>query len=140
MKSDELAATPEARTVALDVLERAKGRPNFGNGGEVENLLSRAKVNFQTRQAVLPPKKRAIDIVFGPQDFDPEYDRGKDATANIKKLFQDVIGCEDVVQKLEGYQRIYANMKQLGRDPATKIPTNFVFKGPPGRLKVEQYS
>ncbi|TGZ77525.1 NFX1-type zinc finger-containing protein 1 [Ascodesmis nigricans] len=135
LKSDGLAVTPQARDVALEVLERAKMRPNFGNGGEVENILSRAKVNYQTRRSKLPPKKRALDIVFAPEDFDPEHDRGKNASANIQKLFADVIGCENVIQKLEGFQRIYANMKALGRDPIGKIPTNFVFKGPPGTGK-----
>jgi hypothetical protein len=35
--------TSQARRVALDVLERARRRSNFGNGGEVENLLNAAK-------------------------------------------------------------------------------------------------
>ncbi|KAF8854271.1 P-loop containing nucleoside triphosphate hydrolase protein [Acephala macrosclerotiorum] len=130
-----LEATEPAIKVAMDVLEKASTRVNFGNGGEVENLITKAKINYQKRISTIPVPDRPKTWIFEPQDFDPEFDRSKTATANLKELFNDVIGCEDIIAKLEQYQRISQTMKLRGLDPKDYIPTNFVFKGPPGTGK-----
>ncbi|KUJ21293.1 P-loop containing nucleoside triphosphate hydrolase protein [Mollisia scopiformis] len=130
-----LEATEPAIKVAMDVLEKASSRVNFGNGGEVENLITKAKINYQKRVSSMPVPDRPKTWIFAPQDFDPEFDRGKSATNNLKELFKDVIGCEDIISKLEQYQRISQVMKLKGLDPKDFIPTNFVFKGPPGTGK-----
>jgi hypothetical protein len=114
------------------VLSRLRNRPNFGNIGEVENLLSKAKIRYQKRQSSLPLEQRSPDAPFEPRDFDPEFDRGKNATANLGKLFEDVVGCDEIIEKLRGYQQAAETAKMLGKDPRDLIPTNFVFKGPPG--------
>ncbi|KAG6919535.1 hypothetical protein DXG01_005125 [Tephrocybe rancida] len=102
MKKDDLAATDSAKVTAMQVLDRARNRKGFGNGGA---------------------------------DFDLEHDRGARAATNLVKLFSDVVGREDVVQKLEEYQRLAQAMKGRGMDERSQIPTNFVFKGPPGTGK-----
>lgn len=129
LKVQDLSATDAAKNVAIEVLSRSRNRPNFGNAGELENLLSVAKNNYQKRRSHLP---RTAEILFEPQDFDPDYERSANATSNLKILFKDVVGCEKIVQKLEEYQSIAHASKQRGRDPRNIIPTNFVFKGPPG--------
>ena len=133
LKIQDLSATDAAKDVAIEVLSRSRNRPNFGNAGELENLLSVAKNNYQKRMSHLPYSARSAEISFEPQDFDANYERSANATSNLKELFKDVVGCEKVIQKLEGYQRIAHASKQQGRDPRNLIPTNFVFKGPPGR-------
>ena len=78
---------------------------------------------------------RALNVVFEPVDFDPDFNRADDSGTNLKKLFEDVVGCEKIVAKLEEYQNIARVMKQRGKEPREAralIPTNFVFKGPPG--------
>ncbi|KAH7360356.1 P-loop containing nucleoside triphosphate hydrolase protein [Rhexocercosporidium sp. MPI-PUGE-AT-0058] len=130
-----LEASEEAIKVAMDVLSKASQKANFGNGGEVENLISKAKTNYQSRISHLPVPDRPKEWVFLPQDFDPEFERSKSATSNLKKLFADVVGCEAVVHKLETYQRVALAMKNRDLDPRPYIPTNFVFKGPPGTGK-----
>ena len=132
LKVQDLSATDAAKDTAIEVLSRSRNRPNFGNAGELENLLSIAKNNYQKRMAPVPFAARSPEILFEPQDFDPDYRRSANATSNLKELFKDVIGCEKIVKKLEGYQRIAHASKQNGRDPRDLIPTNFVFKGPPG--------
>ena len=134
LKKQNLTSSDAATNVAIELLSRARNRPNFGNAGELENLLGVAKNNYQKRMSSVPYADRPADISFEPQDFDPDYNRGANATSNLKELFKDVIGCEEIVQKLEGYQRIAHASKQQGRDPRNLIPTNFVFKGPPGRF------
>jgi hypothetical protein len=132
LNNQDLSATDVAKDVAIEVLSRSRNRPNFGNAGELENLLSVAKNNHQKRMSQLPYSARTAEMLFQPQDFDPDYDRSANATSNLKELFKDVVGCEKIIQKLEGYQRIAHASKQGGRDPRNLIPTNFVFKGPPG--------
>jgi AAA lid domain len=132
LKQQDLDATDKAKAVAIEVLSRARNRPNFGNAGEVENLLAKAKNNYQTRQASLPVARRSFDVVFQPQDFDIDFDRAEHSEERLKKLFKDIIGCEKTIEKLKGYQHIAHVMREKGRDARDLIPTNFVFKGPPG--------
>lgn len=133
LKNQDLGVTERAVSVAIDILGRARNGLNFGNGGDVENLISRAKSNFQTRQSKLPVEERSIDFVFEPQDFDPDFDRAAGAETNLTELFKDVIGCEGIVAKLEGYLKVAKGMRAHGRDPRGQIPMNFIFKGPPGK-------
>ena len=132
MRHQDLNATQEAKLVARDVLERASRRPNFGNAGEVENQLGHAKNRFQGRQSAKKPSERAHDVIFEPQDFDPDFDRTAKAAERLKELFKDIVGCEEVVAKLGSYQQIAHGMKIRGINPSDMIPTNFLFKGPPG--------
>ena len=133
LKIQDLSATDAAKDVAIEVLSRSRNRPNFGNAGELENLLSVAKNNFQKRMSHLPSYyARFPEILFEPQDFDLDFERSANAASNLKELFKDVVGYDKIVKQLEGYQRIAHASKQQGRDPRDLIPTNFVFKGPPG--------
>ena len=132
LKSGDLDATDSAKKVALELLIRMRNRPNFGNAGEVENIITQAKARCLSRRATLPAADRPIDIVFEPQDFDPDFDRGVTATANLVKLFDDIVGCEDIIDGLNGYQELALVCKKTGKDPRELIPMNFVFTGPPG--------
>ncbi|GLA87164.1 hypothetical protein AtubIFM56815_011439 [Aspergillus tubingensis] len=125
-------ATAEAKSVVRQCLSRARNRPNFGNAGEVDILLDKAKLRHQQRLSAR--ETRNIDILE-PQDFDPDFDREQNAVANCRKLFQGVVGCEQLVTQFEGYQHVARNMKKLGLDAREKIPFNFLFRGPPGSGK-----
>lgn len=133
LKDQDLGATPEAVSTAIDVLSRERAGLNFGNGGSVENLISKAKAGYQARQAKLPLAQRSIDFVFEPQDFDADYDRASGAETNLQDLFKGVVGCEDIIGKLDGYLRVAKGMRTQGIDPRGQIPMNFIFKGPPGK-------
>ncbi|RDW66353.1 hypothetical protein BP6252_09988 [Coleophoma cylindrospora] len=135
LSSQNLDASLGAVSTAIDVLNRARNGLNFGNGGEVENLISKAKKNYQTRQSLLPPAERSIDFTFERQDFDPEYDRASGAELHLTELFQGVVGCESIVSKLDGYLKVAKGMRAQGLDPRGSIPMNFIFRGPPGTGK-----
>ena len=135
LKKQGLDATKEAKDVAISVLSRARHRPNFGNAGEVENMLSHAKASQQSRQSAKPPSARSTDIIFEPQDFDAKFDRSTKADVNCRELFKDTIGCNDIVDKFEGFVRTVNIMRARGIDPRDHIPFNFIFKGPPGTGK-----
>lgn len=139
LRQQDLDATQEAKKVALEVLSRARNRPNFGNAGEVENQLSLAKGRFQARQSAREDSGGSCDVVFAPQDFDADYMRGSRAATNLQALFAGMIGCEDVIKKLGSYQKLAQGLKARGQDPRETVPTNFLFKGPPGKLDVTPF-
>ncbi|KAG1894709.1 P-loop containing nucleoside triphosphate hydrolase protein [Suillus fuscotomentosus] len=134
LNDQDLSATEKAKQIALGLLSRRKNRPNFGNGGEVENMLTFAKDRYLKRQAS-QPSHLSQDIVFEPEDFDPNWDRDQHAAANLTQLFEDMVGCEAVIQKLGDYQNMAQGMKASGLDMRKQIPTSFIFKGPPGTGK-----
>jgi DNA polymerase III delta prime subunit len=53
----------------------------------------------------------------------------------LRDVFKHIVGCDDIVAKLEDYQKIVANMQCLGEDLKQVIPFNFLFRGPPGTGK-----
>lgn len=132
LTSQDLGATQQAVSTAIDVLSRLRNGLNFGNGGDVENLISKAKANYQARQSTLPAAQRSIDFIFEPQDFDPDYDRASGAETNLQELFKGVIGCEGIIGKLDGFLKVAKGMRAQGLEPRGQIPMNFIFKGPPG--------
>ncbi len=105
-------------------------RANFGNGGAVDNLLNAAKANAVRR---LKGQKVPAMMTLEAQDFDPDYNRASNANDNLTEMFKDVVGCESVVAKLRMYQQVALTKRNRGEDATDLIPTNFVFKGPPGR-------
>lgn len=132
LKAQDLDATSHAKAVALDILQRKRVRPNFGNAGEVDNILGNAKANFQSRQSRLPVSSRASEVTFEPEDFDPQHARANQAASNLTELFKDMVGAEAIIQKLRGLQETAERMKKRGIDYRSETPTTFVFRGPPG--------
>ncbi|KAK0650649.1 NFX1-type zinc finger-containing protein 1 [Lasiodiplodia hormozganensis] len=132
LKQQGFAATDQAKKAASDMLSRARNRPHFGNAGEIDIILNAAKLKHQQR---ISKGKQTASASFEPQDFDPDFDRGQKATTNVAKLFEGVVGCDDIVSQLKGYQTTAANMRELGLDPKEQIPFAFLFRGPPGTGK-----
>jgi hypothetical protein len=113
---------------AIKRLAKAKSAPNFGNAGAVNNLLSEAKVNLSSRQGKLPRNKR-IDK-FIQSDFCPGgiiKEQG-----NEEDMFSDLVGCDDIITKLQEYRDTISLSKKLGQDPKKNIEYNFLFVGSPG--------
>ncbi|KAF9517366.1 hypothetical protein BS47DRAFT_1433670 [Hydnum rufescens UP504] len=132
LNDQDLGATDLAKQVVGDLLDGAKNRPNFGNAGEV------AKIRYQNGLASVPPDQRS-EVIFEPQDFDPDWGRDRNAPANVAKLFEDLVGCDDIVRKLSDYQKIARTMKASGVDMRKQIPTSVIFKGPPGTAKTREF-
>ncbi|KAJ1328245.1 stage V sporulation protein K [Microdochium nivale] len=130
-----LRTTEEGRRTAMDVLKLSKQRSNFGNGGEVESLLTRAIANFQGRFGTIPTKDRlhiARDGILLPVDFDPDYLRMNDnITADIKET-SGLLGLDKQFAFLQSISLQAAGMKKLGKDPKAMMPFTLVLKGPPG--------
>ncbi|KAK7402704.1 hypothetical protein QQX98_011526 [Neonectria punicea] len=129
LKKSGFRATDQGKKVALEVLRRARNRPNFGNAGEIDILLGKAKESHQKRSSAGKVKRRGTLEAF---DFDAEFDRAEKGT-DVQKLFEGEVGRDKLVALLEGYQKRVKNAKILDMDP--EIPFNFLFRGPPGTGK-----
>jgi hypothetical protein len=130
LKKIGFSATNQARHVAMDVIQRARNRPNFGNAGEIVTILDRAKALHQKHNTSGKVKQFGN---LGAIDFDPDFDQGARAATNLPALFRDVVGCEGLIEKFQGYQTTAANTKALGIDSREQLPFSFLFKGPPGK-------
>ncbi|KAI0597891.1 P-loop containing nucleoside triphosphate hydrolase protein [Biscogniauxia sp. FL1348] len=136
LKKQGFKAGETAKNVVLDVLRRERNRPNFGNAGAVDIILDQAKERQQKRLSEFPNSKN-VDFL-DPRDIDPDFDRGEHAATNIHMLFKGVVGCEEIVEQLEGYQQVVKNMKGMGSSDLeirAQVPFNFLFRGPPGTGK-----
>ncbi|KAF3935208.1 hypothetical protein ABW19_dt0200627 [Dactylella cylindrospora] len=129
----ELKASPEAREVAIKAINHRRQKPNFGNAGEVENLLNVAKERMLKRQ--IESTEEDINLELLPTDFDPDHDRASRADGNLHELFKDLIGVETVMEKFEEYQATARIMRGRSIDPREHIPMLFIFRGPPGTGK-----
>lgn len=126
------SATDQAKQVAMEILGRARNRPNFGNAGEIDIMLDATKARHQSRLSKNLAKGASV---LDAQDFDEDFDRAERADTDVAKLFKDTVGNEDTINLLRGYQQDVKTMKSLDMDPKENIPFNFLFKGPPGTGK-----
>ncbi|KAI5776929.1 P-loop containing nucleoside triphosphate hydrolase protein [Geopyxis carbonaria] len=132
LAQEEMTATSEARYVALSILERASRRLNFSNASEIDTCLGIAKLNYQKRQSKLPLKDQQFNTVLESQDFDPDHQRSSKSTC---RTYLEGKVAESIISKLERYQTLAHAATNFGLDPRKNIPTQFVFKGPPGTGK-----
>ena len=132
LRQQSFGVTETARQIALEMLDRARNRPNFGNAGEVDILLNEAKGRHQARLSSGQTKRiSTLEAI----DFDANYDRMERADTNVAELFNDTVGCEGIIEILEGYQKVVKTTKELGLDPKEGISFSFIFRGPPGTGK-----
>ncbi|KGO64122.1 ATPase, AAA-type, core [Penicillium italicum] len=134
LKEQGFGITDLGRSVVLEMLERARNRPHFGNAGEIDNLLNTAKMRYQKRLSSTKRPSSVPDSLLDAPDFDEDFDRA-DKKESVAKMFEGVIGCETIVAKLEGYRQMVQSLRRLDLDPRTQLPFNFVFRGPPGTGK-----
>jgi Cdc6-like AAA superfamily ATPase len=131
-----MQASQDVETVALEVLERQRHKLNFGNAGEVDNLLDSAQSRYQARIKSQRTSTSGANVQLEPVDIDPEFDRVDRAETNARELFQGVVALDEIVHKIETWQKIAINLKNAKgdpkMDPRDRIPFSFLFKGPPG--------
>ncbi|KAI1387940.1 P-loop containing nucleoside triphosphate hydrolase protein [Hypoxylon trugodes] len=136
MAENEIKMTESARKVSREVLRRMRINPKFGNGGDVENLLSRAKTRYVARTKQSSSfNLSGSQMVLDPADFDPDYDRASNADKSRKTLFEGFVGFEEIVDRFKRYQGLAVGMRRHDIDPRPHIPWAFIFKGPPGTGK-----
>lgn len=119
---------------------RMSGRPNFGNGGDVNTLLAHARLRQKERLEAAGGAKEGGEeelhtVLLEPQDFHPDYDRGSRADQIRDSLFAGFVGFEKIVNQFRQCQQMVDGMRKHQIDPRPHIPWAFIFKGPPGTGK-----
>ncbi|GJD03398.1 ATPase [Colletotrichum higginsianum] len=112
LEQQGFSATDQAKRVALEMLERARNRPNFGNAGEVDILLNEAKARHQRR---LSSKETDKLSTLEALDLDENFDRAERTDTNVAKLFEGTVGCEKIVATLEGFQESTFTARKMGK-------------------------
>jgi AAA lid domain len=131
LKNQAFTVTDQGRKTALEVLQRARNRLNFGNAGEVDILISAA---IQRHQKRISQSKSKNPTLLEAPDFDEDFDRAERVDTDVSLLFKDIVGCDEIIGQLQGYQETVRVLKSIGMDPREQIPFNFLFRGPPGEL------
>ena len=129
-------ASARKRGVKLDVavakravatLAKARAKPNFGNAGSVDNLLSKAITRMQARD-----QRDEIDKLV-LVDF--QYDGDGPDDALLDSLFDDLIGCESVKETMAELRNTVLFSQAQGKDAASSgVGFNYLFLGNPGEL------
>lgn len=132
LKRSGFDATDQAKRAAMDMLARARNRPNFGNAGEIDILLDQAKARHQSR--LFRKQTKAIST-FDALDFDEDFDRAERSNTDVEKLFHGTVGNENIVKLLQSYQDTVKAMRSCDLEAKESIPFNFLFKGSPGTGK-----
>eukprot|EP00899_Mesostigma_viride_P024820 jgi/Mesvir1/5522/Mv15562-RA.1 len=131
-----LQASFSARSTAVECLAKQRRRPNFGNGGAVENLISSAVMRLNARLGALPPLERALAQELTSGDFDPDLAtlsliNGGDLSA----FFAELLGCAAAKHKLAEYKSTVELAHKRGVDPLQDLNLCFRFVGAPGTGK-----
>jgi hypothetical protein len=135
LASKGLTANFEAQKAARDILEKMRMKPNFGNGGSVETLISSSIMRMEQRQKTLSAVERAKDASLLAVDFNPSWNGGKIfESVDVKELLKDMVGSVDLIEQFESYKQSVEFAVRLGRSPFADLPMNFRFVGPPGIL------
>ncbi|KAG5938710.1 hypothetical protein E4U59_003626 [Claviceps monticola] len=133
LEQQGFGVTEKGKQVALDMVNHSRNRPNFGNAGEIDILLNEAKRRHQIR---LSANKTKSITVLEAVDFDEDHDRLQSSETNIAQLFAGTVGCEGIIETLQGYhQHTVRVLSSMGIDPKGTIPFTFLFRGPPGTGK-----
>ena len=113
--------------LAIASLAKQRSKPHFGNAGAVENMLSEAKLKMQKRAGgSLCNKLTASDFGLGPDGPDEDV---------LVNLLNDMLGCNQIKEKLESLRATVLFAKDRGDDPKDHISFNYLFVGNPGTGK-----
>ena len=111
---------------AVRTLSKSRAKPNFGNAGAVDNLLSKGIVRMQRRE-------QQNDELLA-EDFDYSGD-GVD-TATLESLFDDMIGCESVKEQMAELKNTVEFSQAQGKSATScGISHCYLFLGNPGTGK-----
>ncbi|KAK4078312.1 uncharacterized protein Triagg1_3328 [Trichoderma aggressivum f. europaeum] len=133
-KEDNLVITEDALLAAQEIFTRALMRPNFTNAGEVNNMFAAAKMRYATRLLNLPMNERIFATALEAVDFDPEAGKRDESELACEKMLDGAVDSR-IIDKIASYQHGYRMATKLNLSPRAFVPTNFIFKGPPGTGK-----
>ena len=125
----ELRIDLDTANYAVKKLSKARAQPNFGNAGAVNNLLSTAILRLSNRTKKLSAvNSKSAELIC--EDFDSGVEE-----CSEESIFQGVIGCDNIFQKLSEYKDTILYCQSQGKDPKDYFEYNYIFAGNPGTGK-----
>ena len=134
-KNKKLPISFDTAKFAVKMLSEQRRLPNFGNAGAVNNILSRAVQNMQSRltESGASASERA-EAEMENEDFLSDEKKAA-LNVNIDSLFEGLIGCNAIKHQVDTFIQTIKFSYKLGRDPLDDLDLNFVFSGSPGTGK-----
>ncbi|KAJ8125955.1 hypothetical protein O1611_g7683 [Lasiodiplodia mahajangana] len=129
-----LNAAEDVENLVMEILERRRHKLHFGNAGEVDIILDAAQKHYLERMRDRPSQFRQ-SIHLEPADVDPDYQRLAKVGVDVERLFQSVVGCDEVKERIRGWPTLIKNAKERHLNIYDLFPMNFAFTGPPGTGK-----
>eukprot|EP00899_Mesostigma_viride_P022516 jgi/Mesvir1/3449/Mv11943-RA.1 len=129
-----LQADFHAKRAAVEHLAKQRRRPNFGNAGAVEHLISSAIMRMNARLGSMSPVERGRVQELTAEDFD--LDLAPVSCGDLSSVFADLVGCEAAKNKLAEYTAIVEQAHKRGVDPLQNLSLCFRFVGGPGTGKM----
>jgi hypothetical protein len=131
-----LHCPPDVATAAVrDVLSKMRVKPNFGNVGEVNNLLEVGKASALRRATRArgggPPVTYVRDrLVLMAEDLFTPPEAGAAEAA-----FAGMVNNEAVVREVECLRMLHEAAVERGEDASARLMQPYIFAGPPGTGK-----
>jgi SpoVK/Ycf46/Vps4 family AAA+-type ATPase len=113
-KKQGLSLDLDTAVFAVRQLAKARAMPNFGNAGAVQNLLSQAKLCMVKR--TMSAKKKMYShakAALLQEDFCPNGVIPQ--SGGEEDIFADMVGCDEVLQKLQEYRATIATARSQVR-------------------------
>jgi AAA+ superfamily predicted ATPase len=110
---------------AVRALAKARAKPNFGNAGAVDNMLSKAVSRMQVRAGAAG--------CLSVDDF--EYSGDGPDSESLGTLFDGLIGCNEVKRKMLELQSTVEFSLAQGKEATDSASFNYLFLGSPGTGK-----
>jgi AAA+ superfamily predicted ATPase len=126
-KKEGLEISLRTAKLAIRELAKARAKPNFGNAGAVDNLLSAAKGKLQVRSSSSMVNELIL-ADFGIEREGPDTDL-------IASLFDDLVGCEEIKLKMENLLKTVQFARSAKRPLHEVVEYNWLFMGNPGTGK-----
>jgi hypothetical protein len=127
-----LAVPDDTASAAVALLARQRQKKHFGNGGAVENLLTRAKEALAARVAAAPPG--AFDAwPAGRATLTPaDLEKGAAPPPPPEAALAHLVDAHAAHAKLAELRAAVAAATSAGRDPWAAVEQCVVITGPPG--------
>lgn len=133
LRDQDLTASEEALTIARKVLDIASMHPEFSNAGAVDSCLQEAKKRRQTRLQSTPSAGRDFNDELQAVDFDPDHGLKTKGYTDCQQLLHGVVA-KPIIEQIENFQQQALMAKWSGASTFRDVvPTNYIFRGGPGR-------
>ena len=123
-REQQIGLTLPVAKRAVRTLAKARAKPNFGNAGAVDNMLSQAISRTQIRGST--GNLIADDFAYSGDEHNE---------SSLETLFDGLIGCREVRTVMEELRNTVVLSKAQGKPAGSNVSYNYLFLGDPGTGK-----